>query len=184
MRPKPSPNYLAGYPVALADEVRRLIEQNRLADVLLRKYPLAHEVRTDKALYDFAQELKSTHLRNAGQLSAVLFDSRLQVLQHALGLHTRIARVQGAKLKAKREIRVATVFREMPRQFLQMIVVHELAHLKEGGHDKAFYQLCRYMEPDYHQLEFDLRAYLSYLDAAGAPLWPATLVATNSQAGG
>ena len=184
MRPKPSPNYLAGYPVALADEVRRLIEQNRLADVLLRKYPLAHEVRTDKALYDFAQELKSSHLRNAGQLSVVLFDSRLQVLQHALGLHTRIARVQGAKLKAKREIRVATVFREMPRQFLQMIVVHELAHLKEGGHDKAFYQLCRHMEPDYHQLEFDLRAYLCYLDAAGAPLWSAASSATNSLAGG
>ena len=184
MRPKPSPNYLAGYPVALADEVRRLIEQNRLADVLLRKYPLAHEVRTDKALYDFAQELKSSHLRNAGQLSVVLFDSRLQVLQHALGLHTRIARVQGAKLKAKREIRVATVFREMPRQFLQMIVVHELAHLKEGGHDKAFYQLCRHMEPDYHQLEFDLRTYLCYLDAAGAPLWSAAASATNSQAGG
>jgi len=184
MRPKPSPNYLAGYPVALADEVRRLIEQNRLADVLLRKYPLAHEVRTDKALYDFAQELKSSHLRNAGQLSVVLFDSRLQVLQHALGLHTRIARVQGTKLKTKREIRVAAVFREMPRQFLQMIVVHELAHLKEGGHDKAFYQLCRHMEPDYHQLEFDLRAYLCYLDAAGAPLWSAASSATNSLAGG
>ncbi|MBS1229351.1 MAG: hypothetical protein H6R17_2628 [Proteobacteria bacterium] len=171
MRPKPPPNYLAAYPAALADEVRRLIEQNRLADALLRKYPLAHEVRTDKALYDFAQEIKSAHLRNAGQLSMVCFDSRLQVMQHALGTHTRIARVQGTKLKAKREIRVAAVFREMPQQFLQMIVVHELAHLKEAAHDKAFYQLCRHMAPDYHQLEFDLRCYLCYLDAAGRPLW-------------
>ena len=173
MRPKPSPNYLAGYPVTLAAEVLRLIEQNRLADLLLQKYPLAHELRTDKALYDFAQELKSSYLRNAGQLSMVCFDSRLQVMQQALGMHTRIARVQGAKLKSKREIRVAAVFREMPQQFLRMIVVHELAHLKESAHDKAFYQLCRHMEPDYHQLEFDLRAYLCYLDAAGAPLWPA-----------
>ena len=173
MRPKPSPNYLAGYPAALAAEVLRLIEQNRLADQLLRKYPLAHELRTDKALYDFAQELKSSYLRNAGQLSMVCFDSRLQVMQQALGMHTRIARVQGGKLKSKREIRVAAVFREMPQQFLRMIVVHELAHLKESAHDKAFYQLCRHMEPDYHQLEFDLRAYLCYLDAAGTPLWPA-----------
>jgi len=41
-----------------------------------------------------------------------------------------------------------------------MIVVHELAHLKERNHDKAFYQLCQHMEPDYHQLEFDCRVYL------------------------
>ena len=161
-----------------------MIEQNRLADQLLQKYPLAHQVRTDKSLYDFAQELKSTYLRNAGQLSLVCFDSRLQVLQHALGMHTRVARVQGSKLKSKREIRVAAVFREMPQEFLRMIVVHELAHLKEGAHDKAFYQLCRHMAPDYLQLEFDLRCYLSYLDAAGAPLWSATPVATDSQADG
>ena len=184
MRPKPSPNYLAGYPAALAAEVRQMIEQNRLADQLLQKYPLAHQVRTDKSLYDFAQELKSTYLRNAGQLSLVCFDSRLQVLQHALGMHTRVARVQGSKLKSKREIRVAAVFREMPQEFLRMIVVHELAHLKEAAHDKAFYQLCRHMAPDYHQLVFDLRAYLCYLDAAGAPLWSVTPVATDSPAGG
>ena len=181
MRPKPSPSYLAGYPAELADEVLGLIEQNRLAELLLQKYPLAHEVRTDKALYDFVQEIKSAHLRNAGQLSLVCFDSRLQVVRHALGTHTRIARVQGTKLKAKREIRVAAVFREMPPQFLRMIVVHELAHLKEAAHDKAFYQLCRHMAPDYHQLEFDLRCYLCYLDAAGTPLWPA---ATDQMIGG
>jgi predicted metal-dependent hydrolase len=43
-----------------------------------------------------------------------------------------------------------------------MIVVHELAHLKELDHNKAFYQLCTYMLPDYHQLEFDLRVYLTW----------------------
>jgi len=36
----------------------------------------------------------------------------------------------------------------------------ELPHLKERNHDKAFYQLCQYMEPGYHQLEFDCRVYL------------------------
>jgi predicted metal-dependent hydrolase len=59
----------------------------------------------------------------------------------------------------------------MPPEFLRMIVVHELAHMKEREHDKAFYHLCRHMEPDYPQLEFDLRAYLTYLDATGLPLW-------------
>jgi predicted metal-dependent hydrolase len=101
----------------------------------------------------------------------VLFDSKLHVIRNALGTHTSISRVQGAKLKSKREIRVAMVFREMPPEFLRMIVVHELAHLREREHDKAFYQLCRHMEPDYHQLEFDLRAYLSHLAATGRPLW-------------
>ena len=43
-----------------------------------------------------------------------------------------------------------------------MIVVHELAHLKEMDHNKAFYQLCTYMLADYHQLEFDLRVYLTW----------------------
>lgn len=151
--------------------MRQLIEQGRLGDMLLKKYPLAHAVRTDKALYDYVLGLKDTYLRNAGQLSKVAYDGKLHVIRHALGTHARISRVQGSKLKTKREIRIAAVFREMPAEFLRMIVVHELAHIKEREHDKAFYQLCRHMAPDYHQLEFDLRAYLSYLDAAGKPLW-------------
>ena len=171
MRPKPPPNYLAGYPVTLAEQVWRLIEQGLLADTLLLKYPLAHAVRTDKALYGYVLESKDRYLRNAGQVSRVAFDGKLHVIQHALGTHTTISRVQGSKLKAKREIRVAAVFKEMPPEFLRMIRVHELAHLKEREHNKAFYQLCLHMEPDYHQLEFDLRAYLTYLDAAGLPLW-------------
>ncbi|OGS91799.1 MAG: metal-dependent hydrolase [Gallionellales bacterium GWA2_60_18] len=175
MRPKPPPNYLAGYPVTLAEQVQRLIEQGRLAGLLLQKYPLAHAVRTDRALYDYVLESKGTFLRNAGQLSKVAFDGKLHVIRNALGMHTSISRVQGSKLRAKREIRIAAVFREMPPEFLRMIVVHELAHLKESEHNKAFYQLCLHMEPDYHQLEFDLRAYLSYLDADGAPLWSAAI---------
>jgi predicted metal-dependent hydrolase len=69
--------------------------------------------------------------------------------------------VQGGRLKAKREIRVATLFKEAPADFLRMIVVHELAHLKETAHDRAFYSLCVHMEPEYHQLEFDLRLWLT-----------------------
>ncbi|MBZ0106876.1 MAG: DUF45 domain-containing protein [Sulfuricella denitrificans] len=174
MRPKPPPNYLAGYPATLAEQVQRLIEQDRLADILLQKYPLAHAVRTDKALYDFVLELKGAYLRNASPLSKVAFDSKLHVIHHALGTHTTQSRVQGTQLKSKQEIRIAAVFREMPPEFLRMIVVHELAHIKEREHGKAFYQLCQHMEPDYHRLEFDLRAYLSHLAATGRPLWSST----------
>jgi len=48
-----------------------------------------------------------------------------------------------------------------------MIVVHELAHLKEKDHNKAFYQLCQHMLPSYHQIELDLRIYLTQLDNIG-----------------
>ena len=42
-----------------------------------------------------------------------------------------------------------------------LVEVHELAHLRERDHNKAFYQLCLHMEPHYHQLEFDMRLYLT-----------------------
>lgn len=171
MPPEIPLKYLAAYPPALVEQVHQLIGQDRVAAMLLQKYPAAHGVRTDKALYDYVSEIKNTYLRNVGQVSKVMFDSRLQVIQHALGTHTSISRVQGAKLQAKREIRIASIFREMPPEFLRMIVVHEVAHMKERTHDKAFYQLCRHMEPDYHQLELDLRIYLSHLEFTGRPLW-------------
>jgi len=171
MPPKTLPKYLTGYPPALVKQVHQLIEQGRLAEMLLQKYPITHGVRTDKALYDYVSEIKNTYLRNVGQVSKVMFDSRLQVIQHALGTHTSISRVQGSKLQAKREIRIASIFRDMPIEFLRMIAVHEIAHMKERAHDKAFYQLCRHMEPNYHQIEFDLRACLSHMEISGQPLW-------------
>lgn len=171
MRPAPSPAYLTGYPAALVAQVRELIEQDKVADLLRKRYPEAHDIRTDKALYDYVLQIKSEHLRNAGQLSKVMFDSKLQVLRNALGTHTTHSRVQGQNLKAKKEIRIASLFKDTPPEFLRMIVVHELAHMKQREHDKAFYQLCTHMEPDYGQLEFDLRVYLTYRDAGGAGLW-------------
>jgi predicted metal-dependent hydrolase len=68
---------------------------------------------------------------------------------------------------------VAALFKQVPGDFLKMIVVHELAHLKERAHDKAFYQLCNYMEPCYHQLEFEVRVYLTHMEMSGARLWAA-----------
>ena len=163
--------YLAGYPPAVIESVRRLLETNRFADVWRRKYPATHPVRTDKALYAYVQEIKNASLRHAGPLGVVVFDNSLRETRQALGLHTRVARVQGGRVKAKREVRISTLFKAAPPEFLRMIVVHELAHFKEGEHNKAFYQLCEFMEPDYHQLEFDVRAYLCYLDASGEMLW-------------
>ncbi|MDC8784318.1 M48 metallopeptidase family protein [Roseateles koreensis] len=156
--------YLNGYSPELQAQVHQLIEAGRLGEVLARRYPEAHAVRSDSALFDYVQSFKQRYLRNAEPLSKVCFDAKLKVVQHALGTHTRASRVQGSKLKSKREIRVATLFREAPAEFLKMIVVHELAHIKELDHNKAFYQLCHHMAPNYGQLEFDLRLYLTHLD--------------------
>lgn len=156
--------YFAGYPEHLQAKVRALIEQDRLGAVLTDKYGQPHSVRNDGQLYDYVQELKDRHLRKSVPLGKVIYDSKLQVMKHALGTHTAISRVHGGRLKASREIRIATVFRDAPAEFLKMIVVHELAHMKEAEHNKSFYQLCTHMTPDYHQLEFDLRLYLTHLD--------------------
>lgn len=154
--------YLQGYPENLLVQVQSLIAQNRLGEVLEKRYPGQHSVTTDKALYSYIQDLKSEFLRNAPPINKVAYDNKIHVLKNALGLHTAVSRVQGGKLKAKAEIRIATVFRSAPEPFLRMIAVHELAHLKEKEHDKAFYQLCCHMEPQYHQLEFDTRLWLTH----------------------
>ncbi|WP_413735842.1 YgjP-like metallopeptidase domain-containing protein [Sodalis sp. RH21] len=155
--------YLQGYPEHLLAQVRTLIAEQRLGDVLAKRYPAAHAVTSDKALYVYTLDLKNHYLRNAAPVNKVAWDSKIHVLKNALGLHTAVSRVQGGKLKAKAEIRIATVFKTAPADFLRMIVVHELAHLKEKEHDKAFYQLCCHMEPRYHQLEFDTRLWLTQL---------------------
>ena len=162
--------YISGYPEHLVAQVRELIAQDRLGAVLAKRYPDRHDIGNDKALWAFTQDLKNRYMRSAPPLNKVMYDNKIHVLKNALGLHTAISRVQGGKLKAKAEIRVATAFREAPEAFLRMIVVHELAHLKEKDHGKAFYQLCCHMEPEYHQLEFDTRLWLTAMALSGRPV--------------
>lgn len=154
--------YLQGYPDSLQQQVHRLIEAGRLGEYLERRYPGRHALQSDKALYGYVQQLRQQHLKSAPAIDKVLYDNRLDLTHRALGLHTAVSRVQGGKLKAKKEIRVAALFREAPAEFLQMIVVHELAHLRESDHNRAFYKLCEHMMPGYAQTEFDLRCYLHW----------------------
>ena len=160
--------YLQGYPPELLAQVRELIQAGRLAQVLAQRHPEAHDVRTERALYDYVSELKASHMRSAPPLAKVAYDPKLHIVRNALGTHSTVSRVQGSRLKAKREIRIAALFKDAPADFLRMIVVHELAHLKEREHGKAFYALCLHMEPNYHQLEFDLRLWLTAQELASA----------------
>ena len=159
--------YLEHYEPALKAQVHTLITSKKLPQFLQNKYPDIHNITNDKALYNYTLKIKNSYLKKSVPLSKVMYDGKIHVINNALGLHTFASRVQGSKLKSKNEIRVATLFKEVPEAFLEMIIVHELAHLKEKEHNKAFYKLCTHMLPNYHQLEFDTRLYLTCVDHFG-----------------
>ncbi|MFT5652730.1 MAG: putative metal-dependent hydrolase [Psychromonas sp.] len=159
--------YLSAYSFEVQDQIRTMIEQDTLGRFLLKKYPQKHNINNDKMLREYVMDLKNTNLRKSSPLSKIIYDKKIHVINNALGLHTFISRVQGGKLKSKNEIRISEIFKTAPQAFLEMIVVHELAHLRIKAHDKAFYQLCQHMLPEYHQLEFEMRLYLTQLDLKG-----------------
>jgi predicted metal-dependent hydrolase len=133
----------------------------------LAKYPVTHQIYNDKALRSYVMDIKNQYLKKSEPLSQIKYDDKIHVINNALGLHTYVSRVQGSKLKSKNEIRIGALFKKTPETFLQMIVVHELAHLKEKEHNKNFYKLCQHMQADYHQIELDLRIYLTQVELFG-----------------
>ena len=159
--------YISNYPQEVKEQVKQLVEQDRLADYLLNKYPSTHQFVNDKSLREFTISIKNQYIKKSSPLSQVIYDPKIHVIHNALGLHTFISRIQGSKLKSKNKIRASEIFRKSPKAFLRMILVHELAHLKEKEHNKAFYKLCTHMQSNYHQVEFDLRIYLTHLDLFG-----------------
>lgn len=163
-------NYLSAYSPQVQQQAKAMLDSDRAGDWLIKRYPEAHRLTSERALYDYAQQIKNKHMRSSSPISKVIYDDKIHVINNALGLHTYVSRVQGNKLKAKNEIRISSIFRAVPEPFLRMILVHELAHLREKEHNKAFYSLCTYMEPDYHQLEFEVRLYLAHKDRYGS-LW-------------
>ena len=161
---------LNGYGPEIKQQVQQLIDNDQLEAWLQRRYPSGsgHSIQTDAALYDYTQRLKQQHMRSSGPVSKVFFDTRMHVIDNALGQHQFVSRVQGNKLKRKNEIKVSALLKTLPEALLRMVVVHELAHLREKEHSKAFYQLCQHMQADYHQLELDLRLFLILRDINGA----------------
>ena len=156
--------YLNGYPPQLIEQIRQLIDAGRLEQYLTSKYPDTHQINNDKLLRDYVLEIKNQFLKKSAPISKIQFDNKLHVVKNALGTHTYVSKNHGGKLKSKNEIRISAIFKECPSAFLKMIVVHELAHIKELEHDKSFYKLCTHMLPDYHQIEFDTRVYLTLLE--------------------
>lgn len=167
----PTHKYLKNYPPAIIAQIDSLIKNDQLSTCLLNRYPKPHAVANDKDLREYVSTLKNQHMKKSQPLSKIMYDNKIHVVNNALGLHSYVTRIQGGKLKLKNELRVSTVFKKTPEAFLKMIVVHELAHLKEREHNKAFYRLCEHMLAEYHQLELDMRLYLIQQELSGT-LYP------------
>ena len=160
----PIHKYLTNYPPSLIAQVESLLEKNKLKSYLLSRYPKPHSIANDNDLRDYVMSIKNQHMKKSQPLSKIMYDSKLHVVHNALGLHSYATRIQGGKLKTKNELRVSSVFKKTPEEFLNMIVVHELAHLKEKEHNKAFYRLCLNMLGNYRELELDMRLFLIQLE--------------------
>lgn len=153
-------DYLGGYPASFREKAEALKASGTLLKRLEDRYGTPHTIQNNAALYTYTQDLKRTYLKSSPPLGKVRYNDKISTLHRAFGLHTYAVRVQGSKLKAKNELRVASLFKDLSEEFLRMVVVHELAHLRHKDHDKAFYRLCVHMEPEYHRYETDLRLLL------------------------
>ena len=159
MKPE-RPNFIGGYSTEFQRKAAHAKNAGTLLPILQKRCPDANQVQNNAQLYTYVQDYKRQYLKSSPPLGKVRYNDKISTLNRALGLHTYAVRVQGNKLKRKNELRVASVFKDLPRAFLTMIVVHELAHLRHKDHNKAFYRLCEHMEPDYHRYEADLRLWL------------------------
>mgnify|MGYP006151577671 CR=1 FL=1 len=141
--------YLQGYPDNIRQQVQHLLATGKLAATLAARYPKnSHNIQTDKALYDYTQQLKRQYMKSSEPISKAVFDPKIHIINNALGTHTQISRVQGGKLKSKNEIRIASQLKQLPLPLLRMVVVHELAHLTYFNHSAQFWQLVEHHYPD------------------------------------
>ncbi|WP_261816839.1 M48 metallopeptidase family protein [Vibrio gallicus] len=152
--------YIQGYPEHILQPVTSMLDAGTLVSWFNQRYPKPHNIKSEKALFEYTIAIKNRYLKKSAPLSKVIYDPKIHLINNALGLHSYVSRVHGNKLKSKNEIRIASVFKQAPEPLLRMLVIHELAHLKEKDHNKAFYQLCCHMEPNYHQLELDARLFM------------------------
>ena len=149
-------DYFQGYPQNIRDHFEHLIKNGNIRSYLLKKYPVGHQINTDKQLYEYANKLKQNFMKKSPQINKVKYVKQKDLILNSLGTHTSISH--------KHEIRIAVSLKNAPEEMLQMLVVHELAHLKEKDHSNAFYNLCEYMQPDYCDVEVDTLLFLSLVD--------------------
>lgn len=163
--------FLKGYDSNLLTQVNKLIEENKLGDYLKSKYNMEKNLNNDKDLYNLGISIKNQYMKNVKTPDKIYFDNKIEFSNQALGLNSFIPKIQGKKIKIINDIKISSRFKKLPYEFTYNVLVHEIAHLKEKNHSKSFYMLCQNISPDYFQIDFDLRLYLTYNDIFKQILW-------------
>jgi hypothetical protein len=163
--------YLENYPDNIKEAVKRLIEKKELGLYLKNKYPDINIYNKDKDLYLLSKKIKDKHMKKQKLPERIIYDNKIELENYALGLHSYIPKKQGKKIKMTNEIKISSRFKKLPFEFMENVLVHELCHLKEKEHNKAFYNLCQSIRPNYFQVDLDIRIYLTYKEIFGSVLW-------------
>ncbi|MDA3852405.1 MAG: DUF45 domain-containing protein [Spirochaetaceae bacterium] len=142
------------------NKIGRIIEEGELEAYLKDLYPENNNISTDKALFTYAQVIRKKYMKKAPPAHKVVFDESDDHVYNALGDNINDLILSDNGHKIKNVIRISSVYKSAPAELFHMVLVHELAHLKERDHSKSFYRLCQHMDDDYDQHEFDLRLFL------------------------
>ena len=86
--------YFQGYPPHIIEQVLQLFNGDRAVNYLKGKYPDAHSITSDKALYSYATELKKRYLKNALPFGRAAFKKQGDMVTNALGTHTFVCKVK------------------------------------------------------------------------------------------
>lgn len=152
--------FLDEYPDKVQNKIRTIIEEDKLEAYLEDLYPEKHKINTDKALFEYVQDLRKKYMKKAAPAHKVVFEDKNETIFNALGDNINDLILFDNGHKIKNVIRIAEFYQNAPVELFHMVVVHELAHIKEREHDNNFFRLCKHMDGDYDQHEFDLRLYL------------------------
>ncbi|NCO47159.1 MAG: M48 family metallopeptidase, partial [Vibrio sp.] len=110
----PSFRYIQNYPPHLVSQVEQLITAGKFVSWFEQRYPQRHSIQSEKALFNYAIDLKNQYMKKTAPISKVVYDNKIHIINNALGLHSYVAKVHGGKIKSKNEIRIASMFKEAP----------------------------------------------------------------------
>lgn len=163
--------YLRGYSDNIIMSVKKLVDTDKLGLYLKNKYKNVNNCKKDKELYNLAKEIKDKYMKKQKLPEKIFYDNKIELSNQALGLHSYIPVKHGKKYKMKNEIKISSRFKNLPYEFMENVLIHELCHLKEKNHNKAFYNLCRNIDDRYFEKDLDIRIYLTYVDIYKDNLW-------------
>lgn len=100
--------------------------------------------------------------------STVTFYSRLLGIKYGR-VFIKMQKTRWASCSSKANLSFNLAMLALPEKLREYIVVHELAHLVEPSHSKAFWDLVGFYYPDYRNAEKELKKY--WVMVEGSEVW-------------